>query len=97
MPFREGGGRGRRMQGTARCLAGGGGFRVGELRRLFGAEDPTLDLILVGGWSGGGAQGRKICKVFGFCNCGQTLPKLNAHVLRVPGPLLLQPKQQIES
>ena len=87
------------MQGRAGCLAGGGGFRAGELRRLFGAEDPTLELILVEGCSGRGAQGRKICKVFGFCNCGQTLPKLNAHVLRVAWPLPLRqhhPKQQRE-
>ena len=50
------------MQGRAGCLAGGGGFRAGELRRLFGAEDPTLDLVLVEGWSGSGAQGRRICQ-----------------------------------
>ena len=90
-------------EGVAECRAGqeawqgAEAFGAGELRRLFGAEDPTLELILVEGCSGRGAQGRKICKVFGFCNCGQTLPKLNAHVLRVPGPLLLQPKQQKES
>ena len=68
MPFSGEGGRGRRMPGRILAPRGssGGGFRAGELRRLFGAEDPTLDLILVEGWSGGGAQGSKICKPSAF-------------------------------
>ena len=54
-------------EGVAECRAGqdawqgAEAFGAGELRRLFGAEDPTLDLILVEG-SGSGAQGRRICK-----------------------------------
>ena len=56
------GGRGRRMQGRILAQGSGGGFRARELRRLFGAEDPTLDLVLVEGWSGSGAQARRICK-----------------------------------
>ena len=87
------------MQGRAGCLAGGGGFRGWGAQEAVWSRGPNIgpnSCRRVWQWSSGSQN----LQALGLCNCSGTLPKLNAHMLRVPWPLPLRqhhPKQQRES